>query len=341
MTGKGYEDILRDLRAGKYAPVYYLMGEEDFYIDRIADYIAEHILTDDEKGFNLLITYGADTDMANVISLAKRYPMMAKYQVIIVKEAQGLSGNTEDLVYYLQKPLDSTILVFCHKHGTLDKRKKLATEIAKKAVLFESPTLKEGQIPGFIVDYLRTQTQASIEIEPKAAAMLVEFVGTDLSRLTGELEKLLITLPKGATRITDAQIEQNIGISKDYNTFELRSAIVTKDILKANTIVKHFADNPKTYPIQMVLPLLFSFFSNLMLAYYAPEKSEQGVASMLGLRSPWQAGEYLRAMRNFSGLKVMEIIGEIRYTDARSKGIKNNTASGGDLLRELVFKILH
>ena len=178
-------------------------------------------------------------------------------------------------------------------------------------------------------------------MDPKATAMLADFVGTDLSRLTGELEKLIITLPVGQHRITPEQIERNIGISKDYNNFELRSALVEKDILKANKIIKYFEENPKTNPIQMSLSLLFGFYSNLMLAYYSPEKTEQGIANWLGLRSPWAARDYLIAMRRYSGVKVMQIIGEIRYADAKSKGINNNSANDGDILRELVFNILH
>ncbi|MBQ8501008.1 MAG: DNA polymerase III subunit delta [Bacteroides sp.] len=332
-----YEDIVRELKAGQYHPVYYLMGEEPYYIDLIANYLIDNVLTDIEKEFNLTVLYGADVDIATVINAAKRYPMMSKYQVVVVKEAQAIR-NMDELSYYLQKPLTSTILVLCHKHGVLDRRKKLAAMIEKTGILFESKKLKEPQLPGFITTYLKSK---GADIEPKAGAMLAEFVGTDLSRLTGEMDKLIITLPKNQTRITPEQIEHNIGISKDYNNFELRTALVEKDVLKANKIVKYFEENPKTNPIQMTLSLLFGFFSNLMLAYYAPEKSEQGIASFLGLKSPWQAREYISAMSKYSGVKTMQIIGEIRYTDARSKGVGNSSMSDGDLLHELVFKILH
>ena len=332
-----YEEIARDLKNRIYKPVYYLMGEESYYIDKISEYIAQTVLTEEEKEFNLTVVYGGDTDIATVINAAKRYPMMSEYQVVIVKEAQNIK-NMEELSFYLQKPLQSTILVICHKHGTLDRRKKLAAEIEKHGVLFESKKIKEAQLPGFITSYLKRKT---VEIEPKAAEMLAEFVGTDLSRMAGELEKLVITLPQGARRVTPEQIEQNIGISKDYNNFELRSALVARDVLKANKIIKYFEENPKTNPIQMTLSVLFGFFSNLMLAYYAPEKTEQGIAAQLGLRSPWQSREYMTAMRQYSGVKVMQIIGEIRYCDARSKGVDNSSLSDGDLLRELIYKILH
>ena len=331
------DDILKELRAKQYRPVYYLMGEEPYYLDLIADYITDNILTETEKEFNLTVVYGADVDIATVINAAKRYPMMSEHQVVVVKEAQNIR-NMEELSYYLQKPLLSTILVICHKHGVLDRRKKLAAEIEKTGVLFESKKVKDAQLPAFITSYMKRK---GIDVEPKATAMLADFVGADLSRLTGELEKLIITLPKGHTRVTPEQIEKNIGISKDYNNFELRSALVEKDVLKANKIIKYFEENPKTNPIQMTLSLLFGFFSNLMLAYYAPEKSEQGIANMLGLRTPWQAKDYLAAMRRYNGVKTMQIIGEIRYADAKSKGVGNPSLSDGDILRELVFKILH
>lgn len=332
-----YLDILADLRNKHYKPVYYLMGEEAYFIDLIANFIEENVLTEAEKGFNQTIMYGADVDIATIINSAKRYPMMSDYQVIIVREAQAVK-NMDELVYYLQKPLNSTILVLCHKHGILDRRKKLAAEIQKVGVLFESKRLRDYQLPDFISNYLRQQ---KVDIEAKAAEMMADFVGTDLSRMVGELEKLIITLPKGQRRITPLQIEQNIGISKDYNNFELRNAIIQKDVEKANKIVKYFAENPKTNPIQLTLVVLFNFFSNLMLAYYAPVKTEEGVAAQLGLRSSWQAKDYVAAMRMYSGIKVMQIISDIRMFDARSKGVDNSSVSDADLLKELVYRILH
>ena len=307
------DDVLKELRAKQYRPIYYLMGEESYYIDVIANYMAEHILSDSEKEFNLTIVYGADTDIVSIINAAKRYPMMAE-----------------------QKPQSSTKFVICHKHGVIDRRKKLATEIEKKGILFESKKVKESQLPAFISAYMKRK---GINIEPKASVMLADFVGTDLSRLSGELDKLALILPKNQTCITPELIEHNIGISKDYNNFELRSALVEKDVLKANKIIKYFEENPKTNPIQMTLSLLFGFFSNLMLAYYAPEKTEQGIAAFLGLKSSWQSREYMNAMRRFSGIKTMEIIGEIRYADALSKGVGNSSLSNAEILKELIFKI--
>ena len=332
-----YEDILKDIKNKNFAPIYFLMGEEDYYIDRITDYIVDTALTETEKEFNLTILYGLDTDIDAVINSAKRYPMMSERQVVVVREAQKLM-RIEDLTYYLQKPLNSTILVICYKHGSIDRRKKIVAEIAKVGVLFESKPLKEGQVPGFIATYLKRK---KVDIEPKASEMMTEFVGTDLSRMVGELEKLIITLAPGQHRITAEQIERNIGISKDYNNFELRNALIEKDVLKANRIVKYFIDNPKNNPLQVTLAVLFSYFSNLMVAYYSPQKSDQAVAAFLNLRSPWQARDYIKGMHMYSGVKVMHIVTAIRNCDAKSKGLGNSSVSSGELLRELVYIILH
>ena len=332
-----YEEIVRNLKNRTYAPVYFLMGEEDYYIDRISDYILDTVLTETEKEFNQTVLFGMDTDINTVINAARRYPMMSEHQVVVVKEAQNLK-NLENLTYYLQKPMPSTILVLCYKYGVLDRRKKIAAEIEKNGVLFESKKLKDSQLPGFISTYLKRK---KVEIEPKASEMMAEFVGTDLSRMTGELDKLIITLPEGHKRITPEQIEKNIGISKDFNNFELRNALIEKDVLKANMIVKYFDENPKNNPLQMTLAVLFNFFSNLMLAYYAPQKTDQGIAAQLGLRSAWQAKDYMNAMQRYTGVKVMQIINAIRNCDAKSKGVGNTSATNGELLRELVYFILH
>lgn len=333
----GYEEIVKDLRNRSYKPVYCLMGEESYYIDKIAEYISDSVLTEAEKEFNLTVCYGSEIDVASIILAAKRYPMMSEYQVVIIKEAQAVKG-LEELVYYIQKPLNSTILVLCYKNGTIDRRKKLAAEIQKAGVLFESKRLKDAQVLGFISTFLKRK---GVEIEPKAIEMLSDFVGADLSRMAGELEKLIITLPPNMKRITPMQVEENIGISKDYNNFELRNALVSKDVFKANQIIKYFEENPRANPLQMTLAILFNFYSNLMLTYYAPEKSEQGIAAQLGLKNSWQSREYMAAMRVYSGVKVMQIIGEIRYCDAKSKGVGNSSLTHGELLKELVYKILH
>lgn len=332
-----YADIMKEIRERRFSPIYYLMGEEPYYIDRISDCLIDTVLSETEKDFNLDILYGADVDINTIINTARRYPMMSEYRLMVVKEAQVVKGM-ENLSIYLQNPLSSTILVICHKNGTLDRRKKLAGEVAKKGVLFESKKLKDSQLPQFINSYMM---QKGLNMDPKATEMMADFVGTDLNRMTGELDKLIITQPQGQTRVTPEQIEKNIGISKDYNNIELRNAILQKDILKANRIIKYFKDNPKNNPIQLTLAYLFSFFSNLMLAYYAPDKSENGVAAFLGFKSPWQAKDYVTAMKRFSGKKTMQIIHDIRYTDAKSKGVNNPSVDSADLLKELVYKILH
>lgn len=332
-----YEEIVKDIRNKKFSPVYLLMGEEDYYIDRISDYIVDNVLNENEKEFNLTVMYGLDTDIASIINNAKRYPMMSEHQVVMVKEAQNIR-SWDDLCFYLQKPLETTILVICYKHGSMDRRKKVVAEIEKKGVVFDSKKIKEAQLPGFISGYLKRH---KLGIEPKAAELMADFVGNDLNRMAGELDKLIITLPKGKNIITPEEIERNIGISKDYNNFELKSAIIERDILKANKIVKYFSDNPKNNPLQPTLTILFNYFSNLMVAYYAPDKSDNGLAAYLGLKSPWQSKEYLAGMRAYKGTKVMNIITAIRECDAKSKGIGNVSQTPGELLRELVYFILH
>lgn len=330
-------DIVKDLQEKKYKPIYYLMGEESYYIDRIADYMAETILTEDEKEFNQIILYASDTDLSTIINAAKRYPMMAEHQVIIVKEAQNLK-NLDELSFYLQKPQPSTILVFCHKNGSLDKRKKVTLEIEKAGVLFESKKMKETLLPGFITTYLKKK---GIDIEPQASQLIAESIGSDLNRISSELDKLFLSLSPQQKRVNSELVERHIGISKDFNNYELRNALIEKDVFKANQIVKYFNENQKNNPIQMTLATLFNFFSNLMLAYYAPEKSEQGIATQLGLKTTWQSRDYISAMKKYSAVKVMYIISDIRECDARSKGVGNPSTDNGDLLKELIYKILH
>jgi DNA polymerase-3 subunit delta len=339
-----YDSIIKEINSRQFAPVYYLMGEEPYYIDRLSDYIAEHVLTEEERGFNQMVIYGQDTDMASIVSAAKRYPMMAEHQVIIVKEAQALVAKEaqahrtlDELVYYLQKPQPTTVLVFCHKYGTLDRRKKVTTEIEKTGRLFESKKLKDGALPSFISNYVRTKGAA---IDVKATSMMADFIGADLNRLTSELDKLLIAKPKNDEPITPELVEDYVGISKDYNTFELKNALMVKDVVKANTIAKYMEDNKKQFPMPAVTSLLFNFYSNLMMAYYAPDKSENGIAAYLDLRNSWQARDYQTAMRYYTAWKVMYIISDIRKYDALSKGYGANATDKG-LLRELIYHILH
>lgn len=337
MAKHTYESILSELKSGKYRPVYYLMGEEGFFTDRITDYIAHNALTEDERAFNQTIYYGIDTNIDEVITAAKRFPMMAERQVIIVREAQMMK-NIDNLIYYLQSPVPSTVLVFAHKNGSLDKRKKVTTEIDRTAVLLDSKKVRDEQLPAFISSYLR---EKGLTADTKSLLMISESIGADLCRIAGEIDKLSIALPAGTAAITPDLVEEHIGISKEFNNFELQNAIVNKDVLKANKIINYFAQNPKKNPIQMTLALLFSFFSNLMMAYYSPDKSERGVAAFIGLKSTWGVGDYLKAMKNYRAMHVMEVLHLIRLADAQSKGAEGATAPDGEIMRELLYKILH
>lgn len=332
-----YESIMSELRSGVYRPVYYLMGEEGYFTDKITDYIIENALSEVERDFNLTVFYGLETDIDTVINTAKRFPMMAERQVVVVKEAQALK-NIDNLIYYLQNPQPTTVLVFAHKNGSLDKRKKVATEVDRNGVVLDTKKFREDHLPSFISSYLK---EKGLTADPKSVLMLRESIGADLARIAGEIDKLSISLPQDATAITPELVEEHIGISKEYNNFELQNAIVNKDVYKANKIINYFAQNPKKNPIQMTLALLFSFFSNLMMCYYAPEKTERGVAEFLGLKSSWGVGDYLKAMRNYRAMHVMEVLHLIRLADAQSKGAEGAALPDGEIMRELLYKILH
>lgn len=332
-----YETIMSELKSGTFRPVYYLMGEEGYFTDRITDYIMENALNEVERDFNLTVYYGLDSDIDTIVTAAKRFPMMAERQVIVVKEAQMLK-NIDSLLYYLQAPQPTTVLVFAHKNGAIDKRKKVATELERTGVVLDSKKMRDDQLPAFINSYLR---EKGLVADNKSVLMMRESVGADLSRLAGEIDKLAIALPQGSVNITPELVEEHIGISKEYNNFELQNALVNKDILKANKIIQYFARNPKKNPIQMTLALLFSFFSNVMMCYYAPEKSERGVAEFLGLKSAWGVGDYIKAMKNYRAVHVMEILHLIRLADAQSKGAEGPQVPDGEIMRELLYKILH
>ncbi len=333
-----YAGIMADLKARKFAPIYYLMGEEPYYIDKIADYIAENVLRPEERDFNLMVMYGSDVTAVEIADTAKRYPMMSDYQVIIVKEAQNLR-NTDALDAYLKNPPASTILVMCHKNGILDRRKKLAATVEKVGVLFESKKMRERDLPAFIESYLR---QHGASIDPKSQQIIADSIGADLNRLIGELDKVLISLPENDRRVTPTVVEQQIGVSKDFNSFELRDAIVRRDVFKANQIAKYFDENPKAGSLYSYLPMLFNYFQNLMIAYYCPNRNSQdAVAKWLDLRSPWAAKDYITGMQNYTGVKVLQIISQIRAIDAKSKGLDNPNTPPGELVKELIFLIFH
>jgi len=333
----GFENLRDKIKAGVFYPVYLFQGEEPYYIDQLTDLLIEKVLDDSDRDFNQYVFYGIDSDVGTIINTCKRFPMMTERQLVVVKEAQGLK-NIDDLVHYVKQPLRSTILVINYKNGKLDGRKKLSGEIGKTGVLFESKRLYENQIPAFIVSYL---SEKNVKIDTKSALMLTDYLGNNLSKITNELEKLLIILPKDKPVITSKLIEENIGISKDYNNFELQKALSNKDILKANRIVFYFDSNPKNYSIQMTLAALFDFFSNLMICHYETNKSEENLMAVLGFRSRIQITDYIPALKNYNPNKTMKIISLIREFDAKSKGVNNVSVPDGSLLKELVYKILH
>ena len=342
-SGPTYEGIMRDLKGSKYAPIYILMGDEPYYIDAISDYVADHALNETERDFNQTIIFGLDTTAAQVADMARRYPMMAERQVVIVKEAQNLR-NWEALAKYAEKPTPTTVLVLCHKNGVLDKRKKANSTLISMAeknggVVFESKKKSERELPGFIESYLQSK---NVSIDYKAKQMIADHIGADLSRLTSELDKVLISLTGEGRRITPEIVEKEIGVSKEFNGFELRSAIVNRDVYKANQIVKYFDNNQKAGSLYSILPMLFNYFQNLMIAFYSPNRTnENAVAQHLDLRSGWAARDYITGMRNYSGMKTMQIISKMREIDARGKGIDNPYTGQGELMKELIFFILH
>ena len=333
-----YLSLLKDIRTKEFRPVYFLMGEESYFIDIITDAIIEHALSDDQRDFNQTIMYGADVaNYGVIVNAAKRYPMMAERQLVVVKEAQQIQG-IEMLSYYLKQPLQSTILVINHKHGSV-KNKKILSEIEQVGIVYESKKLYDNQLPTFINNYV---AESGRSIENKAMQMVADFIGSDLNRLTSELDKLSISMGEEKTCITPDDVERNIGVSKDFNNFELLNAIVTRNAFKANQIVNYFERNPKNNPLIVTISVLFGFFSNLMITYFAADKSEQGLMQELKLRTTFQARDYATAMRNYNAFKCIDVIALLRQFDARSKGIgSTSNTTEGELLRELVFKIMH
>lgn len=333
-----FDAIMRDLKSGAFSPLYLLMGEESYYIDQISDYIQAHALMPEQQAFDQTVVFGADVNAAQIADLAMQYPMMSPRKVIIVKEAQDLH-SFERLERYAEKPQEKTILVICYKNGVLKGKSKLLSAVERNGILFESKKLRDWQLAGYVRAYLAKQ---KIDIDDKSASMIADHIGADLNRLTSELDKLGIALPEDDRRVTPEVVEKNIGVSKDFNAFELRSAIVNRDIFKANQIIKYFDNNPKAGTLYALLPLLFNYFQNLMLTYYAPDRNnQQALADFLELRNVWGVKDYMAGARNYSGKKVLQVLEKIRETDAKSKGLDNPNTSPGDLMKELIFFILH
>lgn len=328
--------IVNDIKGGNIKPIYFLMGEEPYYIDKLADFIEQNVLTEEEKGFNQTVLYGRDVSMEDIISTAKRYPMMADRQVVIVKEAQDLTKTIDKLEPYAENPMPSTVLVFCYKYKTLDKRKKVTKFIDKNGLVYESKKLYENQVGEWIKRVLQGK---SFTIEPKANAMLVEFLGTDLSKINNELEKLAIVLPKNTT-ITPKHIEENIGFSKDFNVFELRKAIGDRNQMKAYQIAQYFADNPKDNPMVVTTSLVFSFFVNLLQYHGLKDKNPKNVATVLKV-NPYFLKDYDVALKNYPMKKVSAIVGKLRDIDVKSKGVGANALPSSDLLKEMLVGIFN
>ena len=331
-----HNQILKDLKNKVYHPVYFLTGEETYYIDVISDFIENNVLDESEKDFNQSILYGKESDIATIIGAAKRYPMMANHNVVIIKEAQHLSREIDQLENYLENPTPTTLLVFCYKYKKVDGRKKFGKTLKKKAVFLETKKLYDNQVPDWITKYLKARNYS---ITPQAALLIAEFLGADLGKIVNELEKLTINVPEG-NEITPDTVETNIGISKDFNNFELNKALGTKDVLKANKIIFHFSKNEKDHPIVVTIGLMYSFFTNILKLHYTKDKSRNNIAAVLRV-SPFFVGEYEVAARNYPIKKSVKIIEYLRDYDLKSKGVNNTSTSNSELLKELVFKILH
>jgi len=337
------DDIIKDLNNRKFKPLYLLHGDEPYYIDLVGNYVEHKVLSDAEKGFNQTVLYGKDTDIMTVLNAAKRYPMMADYQVVLVKEAQDMKWGKDDddkksinpLLSYLENPLPSTILVFCYKYGKFDKRKKTYKAIEKNGLVFESSTLYDNKVPGWIEDFISGK---GYRINQPATMMLAEYLGNDLSKIANELEKLMLNISAGQ-EITLELVQNNIGISKEYNVFELQTALGKKDVFKVNQIVNYFEANPKANPLVLVLGNLNNYFSKVLAFHYVKDKSQQNLARELGV-NPFFVKDYEQAARSYDYGKTMRIISYLREYDLKSKGVESN-AEDGALMKELMFKILH
>lgn len=328
-------EILKDLKIGKTYPIYLLMGDEAYFIDKVADYIQANMLNETEREFDQQVLYGSDVTMEQVVDAAKQYPMMSQRQLIILREAQQIK-NLDALSFYSGKPLQSTVLVLVFRKS-LDKRSKLYKNLKSNGAVFESVKMKDYLVKDWIVRYIN---ESGYTIDVRSAELMAEFLGNDLSKIANEVSKLLLTLKPGTTKITGEHIEHNIGISKDFNNFELQDALLTRDVLKANRIIDYFAKNPSKNPMVLTLSVLFGFFSNLMVIHYMANKSEANVAGELRVH-PFVAKKLVGGTRIYSAGKVFQIIALIREYDARSKGVDNSSVPHGELLKELVYRIVH
>jgi len=335
------EAVLEQLQQRKFAPVYFLQGDEPFYIDQISDCIEKNALSEADKGFNQVVMYGKDVDMATILGNARRFPMMAERTVVIVKEAQSVldiekENGQKMLETYLQNPLPSTILVFCYKLKMLDGRKSLSKTIDKKAVLVTTKKLYDNQIPTWISNYVKAK---GYKIGPKATQMLSDYIGSDLSRIANEIDKILVNLGAGGT-IDEDLVQRNVGISKEYNIFELQTAIIARNVLKANQIVQYFEANPKAAPAIPNITILFSFFSKVLLYQYLKSKQLATDSRSVGV-SDYALKNIQQAAQGFSASQVRAMISYLRQADLQAKGIEGGNMNDGEVMKELVFRLLH
>ena len=330
-----YDQILSDIHKKKFAPIYFLTGDEPYFIDMISDTIENEALDEADRAFNQIVLYGRDVDVETIANHARSFPMMGERMVVIVKEAQDVK-NLEDFEKYLDTIPDTTVLVFAYKYKKFDKRKAMAKKIDKKGVWFESKKLYDNNIPGWIQNYLKGE---GYSITPKATQMLADYLGTDLHKVANELKKLTIALPKNKS-IDDADVERNIGISKDYNVFELQNAIGNRDVLKANRIVNYFGDNGKDNPLLVTAITLYGYFTKLIKLHCAQDKSQGNLASVLGV-NPFFVKDYLAAARNYPPATCIRCISILREFDMKSKGYESGEVSEKDLYREMIFKLMH
>lgn len=334
------EDLIKQLQKNQYAPVYFLQGDEAYYIDSIAQYVEQHAIPEAERSFNQIILYGRDAAINEILTQARRFPMMAERQLVLIKEAQDIpdinrEGGSKLLVDYLENPSPSTILVFCYKYKSIDKRKALGKALEKAAVEMTSKKLYDNQIPAWIMEYARSK---DIQISEKATQMLADNIGNNLKRLAHEIDKVLINI-QGEDKIEAGHIQEYVGISKEYNAFELQKAIAVKDVVKANMIINYFAANLKGNPIIPTIALLFGFFSKLLMVHHTKDKSKGHLAGKLRV-NPFFVAEYLQATHHYPLPKVIDNIHHLRLADIHSKGINANT-DDGQILKELIFKLLH
>lgn len=338
------EDLIKDIKARKFKPVYLLHGEEPYYIDKVIQYMESNVLNDMEKGFNQTVLYGKDTDMPMIMNAAKRYPMMSEYQLVIVKEAQDLkwaketegnSKSAEFVLNYFEKPMPSTILVLGYKYANFDKRKKIYKAIDKNGLVFQSEQVRDYKLAGWIDNLVK---EKGYKIAPQASALMAEYLGTDLSKVANEVEKLLLNIGKETTIDIDL-IQKNIGISKEYNVFELQKALAAKNTLKCNQIINYFADNPKANPMVMVMANLSAYFTRILKYHYLQNKGD--AAKELGV-NPYFVKDFEVAARSYPIDKTFEIAGLLREYDLKSKGVDSTgNTTDGELLKELLFKMIH